>query len=352
MGKKKQLPAHVYLKGRINKYLWFERRGWPSLKFKSQDSASPEFFAEYAAIMSGKFPAFPDIDGNANKRTFNNLARRYYKTPKYANLSHETARKYDAAIKFVLEKMGEKSVTYMKRPHVIAMRDANHTRHRFANYLVQVTRIIMETAIDLGWITENPAKGVKLLKSPYEGREPWTAELVEAFRGVADTRSLLIFELCLATGQRIGDVLNMQWADYNDGFIDVVQSKTKKKLTIPLTQRMRNILNSIIWQGGDKRSNYIVHNNLHIGRLSYKAVQDRFLILRRQIGAEKYDIHSLRYTAASEMKMAGCELDEIAAVTGQTNEMVLHYTRAVRQKANAIKAINAVERMETRLKVT
>ena len=352
MGKKKQLPAHVYLKGRVNKYLWFERRGWPSLRFKCQDTTNPEFYAEYAKIMSGKFPAFPDIDGNANKRTFNNLAKRYYKTPKYANIGHETARKYDAAIKYILEKIGDKSVTYLKRPHVIAMRDANHHRHRFANYLVQVTRIMMETAIDIGWVTENPAKKVKLLKSPYDGREPWTAELVEAFRGVADARSLLIFELCLATGQRISDVLDMQWSDYEDGFISVKQNKTRKKLAIPLTQRMRNILDSIIRQGGNKRSNYIVYNNLHIGKLGYKAVQDKFLEYRKQIGAEKYDIHSLRYTAASEMKLAGCEIEEIAAVTGQTNEMVLHYTKAVRQKANAIKAIKAVERMETRLKLT
>ena len=95
-----------------------------------------------------------------------------------------------------------------------------------------------------------------------------------------------------------------------------------------------------------------MHNNLHIGKLGYKSVQDKFLEYRKQIGAEKYDIHSLRYTAASEMKMAGCSIDEIAAITGQTNEMVLHYTKAVRQKANAIKAINAVERMDTRLKLT
>ena len=41
----------------------------------------------------------------------------------------------------------------------------------------------------------------------------WPAEHVEVFRGVADARSMLIFELCLATGQRIGDVLDMQWSD-------------------------------------------------------------------------------------------------------------------------------------------
>ena len=350
MGKRKQLPAHVYRKGKKVPYLWFERRGWPSIKFKCQDSDNPEFFAEYAAIMAGHLPN--KEERKPSQRTFNALADRYYKTPKYKNLAPETVRKYDAAIKYIKAKLGTKDVTSLKRPHVIAMRDANHHRHRFANYLVQCTRIMMETAIDIGWVTENPASKVKMLDSPYDGREPWTAELVTAFRNVADERSLLIFELCLATGQRIGDVLDMQWSDYQDGKISVRQNKTKKPLKIPLTVRMRDLLEKTIQQGGKRRSNYIVYNNLHIGKLGYKAVQDKFLIYRKQIGAEEYDIHSLRYTAASEMTMAGCSVEEIAAITGQTTEMVLHYTAAVRQEANAIKAIGAVERMDKRLKRT
>ena len=350
MGKRKQLPAHVYNKGKKVPYLWFERRGWPSIKFKCQDSNNPEFFAEYAAIMAGHLP--DKEERKPSQRTFNALAGRYYKTPKYTKLGKETVRKYDAAIKYILAKIGTKDVTSLKRPHVIAMRDANHHRHRFANYLVQCTRIMMETAIDLGWVTENPAREVKMLESPYDGREPWTAELVTAFRDIADTRSLLIFELCLATGQRIGDVLNMQWNDYQNGMVKVVQGKTKKKLLIPLTKRMRDLLEKTIQQGGKTRSNYMVYNNLHIGKLGYKAVQDRFLELRKQIGAEKYDIYSLRYTAASEMVMAGCTIDEVASITGQTNEMVLHYTQAVRQQATAIKAISAVERMDKHLKRT
>ena len=34
MGKKKQLPPHVYLKGRINKYLYFEKRGGRPSSFR------------------------------------------------------------------------------------------------------------------------------------------------------------------------------------------------------------------------------------------------------------------------------------------------------------------------------
>lgn len=41
--------------------------------------------------------------------------------------------------------------------------------------------------------------------------------------------------------------------------------------------------------------------------------------------------------------------EEIASVTGQTLEMVQHYTKAVRQKANAIKALAARERVDKKL---
>ena len=49
------------------------------------------------------------------------------------------------------------------------------------------------------------------------------------------------------------------------------------------------------------------------------------------------------------MAVAGCPDEQIASVTGQTLEMVQHYTKAVRQKANAIKALAARERVDKKL---
>jgi len=50
-----------------------------------------------------------------------------------------------------------------------------------------------------------------------------------------DGRALLIFELCLGTGQRIGDVRKMRWSDIEEGGINVRQGKTGKDLWIPFT---------------------------------------------------------------------------------------------------------------------
>ena len=45
------------------------------------------------------------------------------------------------------------------------------------------------------------------------------------------------------------------------------------------------------------------------------------------------------------MALAGLDDVEIGSVTGQTTQTVQHYTKSVRQMANATRAINAREKM-------
>lgn len=68
--------------------------------------------------------------------------------------------------------------------------------------------------------------------------------------------------------------------------------------------------------------------------MAAKAMRDA----RARIGAQDYDTHGLRYTAAVELCQAGCSDELIAAVTGQSQRMVEHYTRHVRQRVRATEA--------------
>lgn len=54
--------------------------------------------------------------------------------------------------------------------------------------------------------------------------------------------------------------------------------------------------------------------------------------------AVDFYIHALRHTAASKLAKAGADDEVIAAITGQSKAMVIHYTKTVRQKARALKA--------------
>ena len=49
------------------------------------------------------------------------------------------------------------------------------------------------------------------------------------------------------------------------------------------------------------------------------------------------------------MALSGLTDEKIASVTGQTLEMGQHYTKTLRQKANATKAVAARERVDKKL---
>lgn len=72
---------------------------------------------------------------------------------------------------------------------------------------------------------------------------------------------------------------------------------------------------------------------------SYRGAAQAIAAVRKQIGAEAYDIHALRYTAAHEIAAAGGGDDEIEAITGhKARAMVVKYAGAARQRSRAEKA--------------
>lgn len=321
---KRGLPAHVYDKKGT---LYFQRRGWPTTRIKSQPGTA-DFALEYAALLNGARLA-PAAGG----RTFGALVSDYERSQRYRKLAPRTAKDYDKVLLWVREKLGPLPVERMQRKDVIRARDANAETFRFANYIVQVLRILFEHAHDIGWTETNPAKGVSLLKSNRPPREAWPEDKIQAFREVATGHTLLVFELCLGTGQRIGDVLRMRWSDIDENGIHVTQGKTGARLWIPLSRRLRDVLSDTPIVG----VTICAHG---MGRpMAYNTAAKRIMAVRKEIAAEAYDIHGLRHTTAAELAKAGCSDELIAAVTGHTTQaMVRRYSGPTRQKVRAIEA--------------
>lgn len=323
---KRHLPPYVYR--RKGGLLYYERRGHKSVRIMAEPG-TPAFAVEYAKILNGVQPA-------PTGKTFKVLVRHYRDSKRYGKLAPRTRADYEKVLAWVEAKLGDKDATKLQRKDVIRARDANADAARFASYIVQVLRILMEHAIDLGWrqANDNPAKGVELLKADTDEREAWPVEKIEAYRAKATGRALLIFELCLGTGQRIGDVLKMRWDDIEDGGIKVRQGKTGARLWIPLTARLREVLDATprvglticAWGKNGKPT-------------SYRGAADLVMVVRKQIGAERYDLHGLRYAAAAELAAMGCDDGTIQAITGhKTVAMVAKYAGPARQKARAKKA--------------
>ena len=140
-------------------------------------------------------------------------------------------------------------------------------------------------------------------------------------------------ELCVGTGQRIGDVLEMRWSDIQGGGFAVRQNKTNKELWVPILPELQSAL-----EAASRHSIFILTNERGTNRWSYRGASQAVRNVREKIGALSYDIHSWRYNAACELVEAGCGDDLVSAVTGQSPAMVLHYTKKVRQKIRATQA--------------
>ena len=323
---KRELPKHVY---RQRNGLYFQRRGWPSRKFQN-DFQTAEFWQEYADILSGEA-----VPKRINARNFGALVKDYRSSPRYKRLKPRTALDYDKHLDFFLSIMADANPCNMKRKDVIKLRDANAEKIYFANYSLRVLRVLMEHCVDLGWRDDNPAKGVPEIKTETVAREPWPHDLLAAYRSSCSlgTRERLVMELCLGTGQRIGDVLEMRWSDIQDGAFAIRQNKTGKELWVPILPELRAALDA-----ASRHSVFILTNERGTNRWSYRGASQAVRNVREQIGALDFDIHSWRYNAACELLEAGCSDDLIAAVTGQSPAMVLHYTKKVRQKMRAIQA--------------
>ncbi|MGR3452956.1 site-specific integrase [Pseudooceanicola sp.] len=266
------------------------------------------------------------------------VIRHYIASRRYRDLAPRTRDDYDKHIAYAKEKLGHLQPRNIERQHVIRWLDAwaaQETPHR-ANYRLRVLSILMEHAKDMGLLTkaeENPCKGVRQIKYARKEREPWPQTKVAAFRKAFahGTRERTIFELCLGSGQRIGDVLRMRWSDIEDGGIRLKQGKTGKPLWVPLTPHLAAALEQA------PRRHLTILSDAD-GPLSYRQAAWCMGEARKKIKAEAWDIHALRYTAAVELLLSGCNDDLIAAVTGQSPAMVRHYTRHVRQRARAVEA--------------
>lgn len=320
---KKSLPAYVYPRGKRG-YLYFIRPGICQ-RIKSEPGTA-DFAAEYAVLLRGK--AAPAAV------TIAKMIDAYERSPEWANLAGNTRKSYRRHLDYFRAKIGTFDPDRIRTRHLNEMRDALADKPTDANRKIACLSALYSWGQSQDWCKTNPAIVVKKLAPTGRKRGPWPLDLIDAARKTATGRDLLLFELLLGTGQRISDVLNMRWGDMDGDGITVTQAKTKAKVYIPLTDRLRRILAET-----PKRGLWTVCQN-NGQRVSYNLAWKDMMALRVAIGAKGYDIHSLRHSAASEIaSLPGMTADHVRAITGHSAvEMVRLYAGEAMQKARAKEA--------------
>jgi hypothetical protein len=316
------------------KYLWRHPRGYWFVRIKGKYhritavEGTSEFDRQYWEILSGKRAEV--------SKSWTKLIASYRRSNRWANLKHRTRSGYEKVLVYLDEKIGSRDVTRLIRKDVIDAQDANQHRTRFANYIPQVMSVLCEHAIDLGWMKDNPAKGVRRLVTPDERKQPhipWPDDAVEKWRAEAAPLPRLIFEIGVGSVQRPDDWTRFRWNDYDGTALKITQGKTGKTLDLPCTDSLKTALDTAPKNG-------LTILTRQDGRtLPYSRMAQIMLDERRRLGLLAYDLHALRYRGVMELAWANCNDDEIASYSGQSSkDMIIKYAGIARQMMRARQA--------------
>ena len=332
-----KLPPHVHAvtkrpSGRV--YYYFA-------KHRSTDKAagrvrlpdnpsSAEFWSAYAELMQLPVPPPRRTD------LVQDLAKAWQGSPEWGQMSHNTRVLWGRLLQPIVAGWGDLPVANIRPPHVLALRDSFRDTPAKANNVMRVLRSMLAWSVPRGWRNDVPFDGVQLLKGG-DGYAPWPWEVIETAKAELRTDLWWAVALALYTGQRLADVLKMRWNSINPaGLLAVKQGKTGKELLIPIHRDLKVVLDQI-----PRRALTILTSaNGTPWNPNGDGFQTAWAKHRPAIVAERNLVfHGLRKSAVVTLLEAGCTDAEVAAITGQSRQMVTHYARLVNQQQLARAAI-------------
>jgi integrase len=197
-----------------------------------------------------------DLDDRANAigaaqkaatGTIASLWHDYRQSPEWRGLKPRTRSDYQS-VRDWLGPAGEHAVLRsISAKQVIALRDRAFKAkgRRFANYVVQVLRMLFGWGKLRGHLDDNPANGVPSIRRPTDARivnRPWSAEEVAAFARGCPFQLLVPFALALFASMRQGDAVAVTRRAYNGRAITWVAGKNGQEQTAPVTGVFKAIL--------------------------------------------------------------------------------------------------------------
>lgn len=332
MVKRPRLPEHVKrVRSKGREYLYFntgKKRDGKPVRTALPPMSSPSFWPTYTALKAAR--------DAAPKRVYTvaSACDAYENSSDFARKAENTKRLYGYALRIIRDALGKAPVNDLKRHHVQKVLDNGLPSPSLHDVFLAVLGVVYKQARRDGKTELFPARDFD--KREGGTHEPWPEPVLEAGLASEHDRTRLAVHLLYFTGQRIGDVCNMRWSDVRDGEIYVVQQKTGKRLWIPMLSELRAELDRT------PRRGLTILTNQDGNPMGPQ-------VIRRELKAlgELYGIavvpHGLRKNAVISLLEAGCSVAEVAAITGQTYQIVEQYAAGISQRRMGKAAILKLE---------
>lgn len=327
------LPPHVKrVRARGREYLYFntgrKARGKVVLA-RLPDLASPSFWPAYTALKAAREAA------PSRLYTVADACNAFEASADFRAKSKATRDLYTYALRLIRDNFARFPLAELRRHHIQTVLDKGLPSPSLHNPFLVVLGLVYRQARREDRTDLDPTRD--FARRAGGAHPPWPEEALEAGLQSAHDRTRLAVHLLYFTGQRIGDVCRLRWADVREGEIFVQQQKTGKRLWIPLAGPLQAELARTPRKGitilADRQGRPIPPASI---RRDLKAHG-------KALGLDLVP-HGLRKNAVISLLEAGCSIAEVAAITGQSYQMVEHYAAGINQRRMGKAAILKLER--------
>ena len=223
----------------------------------------------------------------------------------------------------ILPKLGTKKVSSVGRRDIEAIHVAMKDRPYQANRVLSLFSKMFNLAMEWGWRSDNPAKGIERYQE--HQRDRWLSDdelgrLCSVLDEHPNVRAANAVRLQLLTGARLGEVLASRKDDFDlqRGVWTKPSHQTKQKRTehTPLSAQATALIASII-EGGNPRSPFLFPGNKPGQPL--RELKKFWASVMRRTEIANYRRHDNRHTYASHLVSSGLSLEIVGRLLGHTS---------------------------------
>jgi integrase len=287
-------------------YAW---RGGPQLPGQP---GNPDFLIAYAAAHEARKKPAPGA--------MLSLIAAFKASSEFTKKAPRTKKDYLRFLKMIEDEFGDMPLSLLEKPKARGLfktwRDGMAHHPRTADYAWGMLARVLSVAKDRGTITTNVCERGGRLYSVDRAEITWQAEHIGAFGAVASPELRFALIVALWTAQRQGDLIRLTWSQYDGVHIRLKQSKTAARVVIPVGSVLKGALDA------QRRTDGPILRNSRGKAWTGDGFRTSWGKATDKAGIEGLRFHDLRGTAVTRLSLAGCNNQQIAAITGHSEKEV------------------------------
>lgn len=231
------------------------------------------------------------------------------------DVAASTYEHYSGCGRRVVEAFENFAPDQVKPLHIAQFLDDNKATPSMANLLRSFLKGMFTRAVRWGVVEANPVRDIKPFKTGKRSRYI-TADEFQAIRSKASPTMQSLMDIAYITGQRIGDILGIRYADITNAGIFIEQDKTHARVLIAMTADLATAIKQARELHQSVKGLTLFHRP-NGARLSETTMYGHWVRACKAADVKDAHFHDIRAASATDAKAQGIDS---RALLGHTTE--------------------------------